>query len=82
MDPRKRSVSQSMKLKAGTLKGTLMSNVVMQGWVFALQAFGLVSVQYFLTILPFLPLRMVMYILCLCMLDVCDLLFDFDFTVD
>jgi hypothetical protein len=42
--------------------------------------FGLALVQYFLTMLSFLPFRMVMGILCHCILEVCDLLFNFDFT--
>lgn len=29
---------------------------------------------------PFLPLGLQMYSLCHCMLEICDLLFDFDFT--
>ena len=39
--------------------------------------FCLSLVQYFLTILSFLPFGMVMYILCQCLLEVCALLFDF-----
>ena len=43
-------------------------------------SFGLV--QYFLTVLPSLHLRMVIYILCYYMLEVCDLHFDFNFIGD
>ena len=35
--------------------------------------------QYFLTMSPSLCFGMVMSILCHCMLEVCDMLFDFDF---
>lgn len=47
---------------------------------FAQLVFGLALVQYFLTVFPFLPFGMVMDILCHCRLEVCDLLFHFDFT--
>lgn len=42
--------------------------------------FTFALVQYFLAILPFLHFGMVMYILCHYMLEVFDMLFDFDFT--
>ena len=45
-------------------------------WEFAQLGFGLALVQYFLTMLP---LGMVMYVLCYCMLEVCNLLFHFYF---
>ena len=35
--------------------------------------------QYFLSMFPHLSFGMLMYIRCHCMLEVCDLLFDFDF---
>ena len=54
----------------------------MQSLEFAQLAFGLVVVQYFLTVLPSLCFGMVMYILCHYMLEVCDLLFDCNFTGD
>ena len=38
--------------------------------------------QVFLTMLPFLPFGMIMYILCPCILEVCDLLSHFDFIGD
>jgi hypothetical protein len=49
----------------------------MQNLKFALLGFGLALVQFFLTISLFLPSGMIMYILCHCMLEVCDLLFAF-----
>ena len=51
----------------------------MQSLEFAQLVFSLALVQYVLTILPSLCFRMKMYILCHYMLEVCDLLFDFDF---
>ena len=47
----------------------------MQSLEFAPLVFSLVLVQYFLIVVFFLPLGMVMYILCLYILEVCDLLF-------
>lgn len=47
----------------------------MQGLEFALLGFSLSLAQYFLTVLPSLPVGMVMYILCHCMLEICGLLF-------
>jgi hypothetical protein len=40
---------------------------------------GLALFQNFLIMLPLLSFGMVMYILCHCMLKVCNLIFDFDF---
>ena len=72
---------QSTKMKGvGKHKGALTSDMEMQSLEFALIVLGLALVQYFLTMLPSLCFRMVMYILCHYMLEVCDLLFDFDFT--
>lgn len=53
------------KLKgAGDLKSALTSNVEKQSLEFAQLVFSLASVQYFLTVLPFLPFGIVMQILC------------------
>lgn len=46
----------------------------------ALLAFGLALIQRFLTMLSFFSFGMVMYIVCHCLLEVCDLLFDFGVT--
>lgn len=40
--------------------------------------FHLSLAQDILTMLHFLPFEMVTYVLCHCMLELCDLLFDFD----
>ena len=69
---------QSTKLKeVGYLKSTLTSDMEMQSLEFAQLVFSLALVQYFLPMLPFLPFQLVMYILCHCMLKVCDLLYLF-----
>ena len=52
----------------------------MQSLEFTQLVFSLALVQCFLTMLPFLHFGIVMYILCYYMLEVCDLLFYFDFT--
>ena len=65
---------------AEDLKSALTSDMEIQNLQFALLGSGIALVQYFLTMLPFLLCGMVMYILCHCMLEVCDLLFYFDFT--
>lgn len=39
-------------------------------------------VQYCLTVPPFLALEMKIHTLCHCMLEVCDLVFEIDFTGD
>jgi hypothetical protein len=54
----------------------------MQGLEFVLLVLSFALVLCFLTVLPPLSFGMVMDILSHCMLDVCDLLFDFDFTGD
>lgn len=72
--PREKSVLQSTNLKrSGDLKSTLISDIEMLSLEFASLVFGLVLVQYFLIMILF---AMVMYILCHCMLETCDLLFD------
>ena len=74
------SMLKSIKLKGvGDLKRTLTSDMKIQDLEFVLLAFSLELVLYFLTILPFLSFGMVLNILSHCMLEVCDLLFDFDF---
>jgi hypothetical protein len=57
-----------------------MSDIDMQSLEFAWLGLGLALVQYLLTMLFFLPFGVAMCILCHCMLEVCDLHFDFDFT--
>ena len=54
----------------------------MQSFEFAQLIFGLAWVQYFLTMLPFLPFRIVMYILYHCVLKVHDLLLYMEFIRD
>jgi len=44
--------------------------------------FSLALAQYFLTVFPSLPFGTTMHILCHYILEVCDLLFHFDFTGD
>ena len=78
--PRERSTLQSTKLKgAGKLKSTLKKDMEMQSLEFVQLVFSLVLLQHFLTVLSFLPLGMVVYILCHYMLELYDLPFYFDF---
>ena len=72
----KRSVSTKLN-RVGALKSIETSDMEMQGLEFAQLVFSLALIQYFLTMLPFLHFEMVMYILCHCMLQVCDLFFLF-----
>ena len=68
---------ESTQLKgAGDTKNSLVLDMEMQNLELSLLILGLALVQYFLIMLLFLWFRMVMYILCCCMLEVCDLLFD------
>ena len=53
-----------------------------QSLEFAQLVFSLALAQYFLTMLPYLDFGMVMYILCHYILEVYDVLFDFDLTGD
>ena len=46
---------------------------------FARLVFGITLVQYFFTMFPPIHFRIVIYILCHDMFEVCGLLFDFDF---
>ena len=81
--PRESSVVQPIKLEeVGDPKRALTLDVEIQSLQFAWLVFSLALVQYFLSRIPFLHFRMVMYILCYYMLEVCDLLFYFDFTGD
>jgi hypothetical protein len=69
-------VLQSTKLKGvGDPKSTLTSDMEMLSLESAPLGFGLALVQYFLTMLPFLCFRTVIYILCHYMLEVSDLVF-------
>lgn len=80
---RERNVLQLGEMKGvGDLKRVLTSDMELQSLEFAQQVFGLALVQYFLTMFPFPHFRMVMYILCHYMLEVCNLLYYFDFTGD
>ena len=73
---------RSTKLKrVEDLKSVLTSDLETQSLEFAQMVFGLPLVQYFLSMLPSLHFGMVLYILCHYMLEVCDLLFYFDFQV-
>ena len=47
---------------------------------FSQLVFILVLVQYVIFMLLAHTFEMVMYVLCHCVLELCDLLFDFDFT--
>lgn len=68
-------MSQSTKLKGvRDVKSSMISNRKMQNLEFAGLVLGLALIYYFLTVLPFSPFGMVMYILCRCMFKVCDLL--------
>ena len=67
---------QSTKLnEVGDLKSILTSDKEMQSLKFLQLAFGLALVQYFPTMFPSQHFGMVLYY----MLEVCNLLFDFDF---
>ena len=75
---RHRNVLQSTKLKGvGDLKNILTSDVKMQFRVCPV-VFDLVLFQYFLIMLPSIYFG-IRYILCHYMLEVCNLLFNFDF---
>lgn len=57
--PRQRSVLQSTKQEGiGVLKNACISDIKMQNVEFAWLCFSLPLVQYFLTMLPFLPIGM------------------------
>ena len=74
---------QSTKLKGvGDLKSALTSDMKMQNLEFAQLTLGLALVQHFLTMLPFLHFGIVTYILCHCILEVHNSLYNFDFTED
>ena len=71
---------QSIKLNgSGDVESLLMTDMDMQSLNFVHLSFGLTLVQYFLTMLRSLCFGMVVHILCQCVLEVCDLLYDFDF---
>ena len=74
---------QSAKLKGiGYLKSVLISGMQMQSLEFPQLAFGLAVVHYFLTMFQSLCFGIVMYILCHYVLEICNLIFDFNFTGD
>lgn len=53
-----------------------------QNLEFAMPVFSLALVEDFLPMQTLLPFGRVMYVLCYCTLEVCVLLFDFDFMGD
>ena len=73
--PRERRVLQLEKLERQGRLSPLTSDTEQKDLEFALLGFGLALVQYFLTMLPFLCFRTVIYILCHYMLEVSDLVF-------
>ena len=73
-NPRERSVLQSTKLKGvGDLKSALTSDMEKQSLECVLLVLGL---ALFTMLPPFLTFGIIMYSLCHCMLEVCDLLPD------
>ena len=60
------------------LKSVLISGIEIQNLEYAQIIFDLALVQYFLTVPLSLCLGMTIYILCHSMVEVCELLFDFD----
>ena len=67
------------KCHSRDVESALTSDIEVQNLEFSLQVFGLALVQHFLNVFPFLCSGPVMCILCHYMLEVCDLLFYFDF---
>ena len=66
---------QLTKLKGvEDLKRLLTSVMEIQSLEFAQLVLGFALVQYFISVLPSLTFGIVMYIMCHCMLEVCDLL--------
>lgn len=66
----------STKLKGvGDPKSAFDMDMEMQSLKFSPLLFGFDLVQYFFIMLSFLHFGMVMYILCHCILEVCNLLF-------
>lgn len=61
--------------RVGDLKNVLTLCREMQSLESTLLVFNLALFQYFFTMLPFLYFGIVIYILCHCILQVCDLLF-------
>lgn len=78
------SVLQSAKLEGvGDLKSCLSPwTSDMEGLEFALLGCSLALVQCFLSVPPFFHFGIVMYSLCHCVLEVCNLPFDCAFTGD
>lgn len=77
---RKKCVAVDKLKGVGDLKSALALGVEIQSLELAPLVFGLALVQYLLTVFPFFPLGIAMCILCYCMSEVRDLLFNFDFT--
>lgn len=80
--PGERSVLHSTQLRRVELCRALTSDMEMQSLELAQRVLSLALVQGFLPVLPFFPFRMLMYVVCHCLLNICDLLFYFDFIGD
>lgn len=61
------------------LKSPLASSIEMKNLEFTLLVLGFTLLQYFLTLLPCVYFRKLVHILCVCVLEVWDLPFDFWF---
>lgn len=78
--PRERRKWESIKLKGiGDLNRALRTITKAQNLEFAMPVFSLALVEDFLPMQTLLPFVRVMYVLCYCTLEVCVLLFYFDF---
>lgn len=67
-----KSVLQLAKLEGQSCLMLLKSGIELQGLEFALLNLGFALVQYFFTVSPTLRFGMVMYILCHCILKICN----------
>lgn len=66
--------------RVGILKSTLVSDMEMQGLECSLLVLLMSSISSLCSLSFLLEWRIVMYVLCHCVLKVCDLLFYFAFT--
>jgi len=64
--------------RVGDIDKTLTSDMEMKSLAFVHLDLGVCFSQYFLTTLPSLPFRVAMYILCHCMLELCNLPYKLD----
>lgn len=71
---REKRMLQAAKLEGQSDLSSLTPDMELQGLEFALLAFSPALVQYLLSMVPFLPFVMIMYVLCHCVLEVYDLL--------